>query len=150
MKELRPETDPRQPGRTRSITAQYNAGNSVFVHHSMTLIEKLDKQSLLSALLTRDVVNAGDQSKGTGSGRRGGTTTRYVPKLATRADIEAAKHEDCPPHNPPELPQCPAKDFTVPKSFTQAVTSEYGELWKDSMDREWWGIFDAATVDAAE
>ena len=79
----------------------------------MALIEQLDKQSLHSALLTRDVVNTGGQSKGTGSGRRVGTP-RHAPKLATRADIEAAKHEDRPQHNTPELPQCPEKDLTVP------------------------------------
>jgi len=149
VKELRLETDPRQPGRTRSRTAQYNARNSAFVHHSMALMEHLDKQSLLSALLTRDVVNAGGQSKGTGAGRRVGTP-RYAPKLATRADINAAKHEDRPPHNPPELPQCPAKDLKVPQTYHQAVTSEYGDLWEDSMDREWYGILDAGTIEAAE
>ena len=115
----------------------------------MVLMEQLDKQSLLSALLTRDVVNAGGQSKGTGSGRRVGTP-RYAPKLATRADIEAAKHEDRPSHNTPELSHCPMKDLTVPKTYNQAVTSDYGALWENSMDREWWGILDTGIVKAAE
>ena len=74
----------------------------------------------------------------------------YAPKLATRDDIEAAKDEERPPHDPPELPQCSAKELTVSKSYAQAMTSEYGGLWKDSMDREWWGIFNAGIVDAAE
>ena len=37
----------------------------------------------------------------------------------------------------------------MPITYNQAVTSDDGALWEDSMDREWWGILGARTVEAA-
>ena len=139
MKELHLERDPRQPGRTRSRTAQYNAGNSASCasqqRHGTDGTAGQAVFAFCSPHARRS--KCGRPEQGTGAGRRVGTP-RYAPKLATRDDIIAAKHEDRPPHNPPELPQCPAKDLKVPQTYHQAVTSEYGDLWEDSMDREWY------------
>lgn len=71
VKELRLKGDSCQPGRMRSRSAQYTVGNSktALMHHGMALMEQMDKQSLLSTLLTYGAVDAGRQGQGVRSGR---------------------------------------------------------------------------------
>lgn len=58
--------------------------------------------------------------------------------LATRRHARAA-----PAAHPPEFSEYPAKDLKVPKGYAQAMRSECGELWGDSIAREWRGVLDA-------
>ena len=66
--------------------------------------------------------------------------------LASRDDIDMTLREMNPPEVAPDLPQCYASDLRVPKTYREAVSSEHGNLWIDSVSREFRGLMEAGTL----
>lgn len=79
-----------------------------------------------------------------------GIPLAMVARLAQREDINNAIRECRPPEARPELPLCYARDLRVPKTFREAMNSEYSNLWEDSMQREYFGLLDGGTFAPVE
>ena len=67
--------------------------------------------------------------------------------LARWEDIDHATNDQRPPDKRPDLPHCHAGDLKVPRSYEEAVRSEYSHLWTDAMAREATGLIDAGTFE---
>ena len=67
--------------------------------------------------------------------------------LASREDIDRAMRDLNPPEVAPDLPHCYANDLRVPKTYREAVSSEYADLWIDSVEREFRGLMEAGTFE---
>lgn len=118
--------------------------------HRTGLLSKLDRECLLSCLATNTVTDAVREEQHAEEAKALVVRMRGARMLATQQDIDDALLEERPPHLPPDLPHCQAKDLRVPKSYEQAVRSEHGRLWKDSIAREWRGLLEAGTCETAE
>ncbi|CAB1102832.1 unnamed protein product [Ectocarpus sp. CCAP 1310/34] len=65
--------------------------------------------------------------------------------LANRLDIDAMLRDQRPPEQRPDHPHCQASDLRIPKSYDEAMASEYRHLCGDSMKRELFELLEAGT-----
>lgn len=154
QKHLGLKFDPRQAGSTRSQTRYLNEqqqqqessaplppDNSLV--HQFKLLPAKQQLALLSALVTE-----GSGGHGGGTGATGGPEAIACPTvMAKREDIELSRLEERPPLIPPDPPRCQASDLDVPRTYSEAMSSEHAALWSDSMAREHFGLLDAGTFE---
>ena len=156
-------------GRTRSDAVRFmeeqerqqqiRPTRSGALHHRVGLLSRMDKAGLISCMITRESINAGRRDLpqppilgtldkgGEGAGGRVGLPCALATMFATREGVDAALRDQRPPDRRPDLPHCYASDLRVPRSYKEAIESEHGELWEDSVAREFSGLLDAGTFE---
>ena len=79
-------------------------------------------------------------------GGHGGVPIGLAVRLARTEEIESALDDEQPPEERPEIPQCFATDFRVPKTYRDAMRSDYAHLWQDAVQREFFGILKSGVI----
>ena len=105
----------------------------------------LDQTPLLSAMSIQNTINDyHGQTPPPGDGGGVGIPYSFAAMLARREDIDNAMNDQRPPDKQHDLPQCYASDLKVPRSYKEAVRSEYSHPWTDARAT---GLIDAGTFE---
>ncbi|CAB1097277.1 unnamed protein product [Ectocarpus sp. CCAP 1310/34] len=153
-----------QDGGGERSTSPGGSGDSPAHHFGLVSLQ--DKATLLSTFTTRSVVDRGRKEIPSSAGGRGGAESRgrergrtktgglreEVPfvcptLLASREDIDRTMRDSNPPEVAPDMSYCYANDLRVPNTYREAVSSEYADLWVDSVEREFRGLMEAGTFE---
>ena len=68
--------------------------------------------------------------------------------MAAREGIDNVLYHQVPPHEPPPLPTRPVSELLTPSSYSQALTNEYFDFWRQAMEEEYGSLENAGTFGA--